>query len=519
VLTGGFMRPSHADPSIAGIDRYSGHHDMLNKPLLSLLIGAAFAAPAHAGVDLIAIGTINGAYEDLSRATAAPLENGVPGNRLGGLGSGLAHAGGRTFLALPDRGPNATPFNGLVDDTVSYIPRFQTFTLSLSPSDPGSALPFTLTPTLRRTTLLGSARPLVYGSGIGLGYRVDGSTPLGPGAPALNAPGRESYFSGRSDNFDPARPSTNPANGRLDPEAIRVSNDGGDVFVSDEYGPFVYQFDRATGLRTRAFALPANLAIATPSPQKGVEIASNATGRVTNKGMEGLAITPDGRTLVGIMQASLKQDKKGSLRIVTIDIRSGATHEYAYKLTDGSGVSEILAINNHEFLVDERDGSGMADTPLRTDTASAAKVKKLYAIDLNGAQDVTNLSGDLSTYAVSKNPVPFLDLVAKLTAAGIDARLIPSKIEGIAFGEDVMVNGVLKHTLFIANDNDFLASIADPLKLPTDPTRGTAANPSQFYVFSFDDRDLPRYLPQRVDGQRHRDWDDDHGRGRDGRRD
>ena len=63
--------------------------------------------------------------------------------------------------------------------------------------------------------------------------------------------------------------------------------------------------------------------------------------------MEGLAITPDGKTLVGIMQASLEQDKKNSLRIVTIDIASGATHEYAYLLTTGSGVSEIVAVNDH----------------------------------------------------------------------------------------------------------------------------------------------------------------------------
>jgi hypothetical protein len=63
------------------------------------------------------------------------------------------------------------------------------------------------------------------------------------------------------------------------------------------------------------------------------------------------------------MQANLQQDKKKSLRIVTIDIAGGTTHEYAYQLTDGSGVSDIVAINNHQFLVDERKGNGMADTP------------------------------------------------------------------------------------------------------------------------------------------------------------
>ena len=65
----------------------------------------------------------------------------------------------------------------------------------------------------------------------------------------------------------------------------------GTFWVSDEYGPFITHFDR----RGRAIdrlspldgSLPAELALRTP-----------------NRGMEGLSITPDGRTLVGIMQSS-----------------------------------------------------------------------------------------------------------------------------------------------------------------------------------------------------------------------
>lgn len=477
---------------------------MTRKAVFPLLISTLFvSAAAQADIDLIAIGSIDGSYEDLSSQTAAPLENGIAGNRLGGIGSGLAYAGGATFLALPDRGPNAKPFNGNVDDTVSYIARFQTLNLSLAPSEAGSALPFVLTPTLRATTLLSSPTPLIYGSGAGLGNRIDGN-PLGSGEPALNHIHHTHYFTGRSDNFDPAQRSTNPNNARLDPEAIRVSNDGRSVFVSDEYGPYLYQFDRMTGERIRAFKLPDNLAISKLSSQKDVEIAGNKTGRVTNKGMEGLAITPDGTMLVGIMQANLEQDKKKSLRMVTIDIRTGATHEYAYKLTDGSGVSEIVAVNGHQFLVDERDGNGMADTPLLADTASAATVKKLYLIDLAGAQELTDAdSGDLSAKAVKKTP--FLDIVAKLTTAGLDPLFIPSKIEGVAFGQDVVIDGETRHTLFIANDNDFLAAIADPAKSPDDGTRGYAPNPNTFYVFAFGDEDLPGYVAQHI---KERDGDD-----------
>ena len=82
-----------------------------SRNLLLLVVWLSFVSPfagvARAAVDLIAAGSISGTYEDFATETAAPLENGIPGNRLGGMGSGLAYAGGNTFLALPDRGPNA----------------------------------------------------------------------------------------------------------------------------------------------------------------------------------------------------------------------------------------------------------------------------------------------------------------------------------------------------------------------------------------------------------------------------
>jgi hypothetical protein len=137
------------------------------------------------------------------------------------------------------------------------------------------------------------------------------------------------YFTGRSDNFDPNQPSTNDRNARFDPESIRVSNDGLSVFISDEYGPHVYQFDRATGSRIRSFSLPAELAVKNSSPMSNVEISGNTVGRIANEGMEGLAITPNGRTLVGSMQAPLEQDTQNVIRLVSIDIRSGAARASA----------------------------------------------------------------------------------------------------------------------------------------------------------------------------------------------
>jgi hypothetical protein len=456
--------------------------------LLPLLLASIFTVHAHAAVDLIAIGSLSGNAADLSAETAAPLENGAAGNLFGGIGSGLAYAGGNTFIALPDRGPNANAYNSVVDDTTSYIPRFHTLTMALTPSVPGAALPFTLTPALGATTLLSSKQPLVYGTGAGLG--------LGNGAPALNAKNHTYYFSGRSDNFDPSRPSTSSDNARLDPEGVRVSNDGEHVYITDEYGPYVYQFNRQTGQRMRVFQLPIEFAVNYLSPRGDEEIAKNSMGRIANKGMEGLAITPDGKTLVGAMQSPLAQDGGTAgrfTRIVAIDIATGTMRQYAYQLSNiGSAaspkyptVSEILAVNDHEFLVDERDGKGFGDD-------SKAVVKKIYRIDLAGAPEVSGVSGDANLAGKAVPKALFLDVVAKLTAHGFAAKDIPAKIEGMAFGPDVVINGVNKHTLYVSNDNDFIGMVVDS------GHPAGADNPNRFFVFAIDQADLPGYERQQI---------------------
>ena len=441
----------------------------------------AAAGPAGAQVQLLAKGTLTGssagAYADLS-GLKGRLENGVPANLLGGLGSGLAHVSGDRFLAVPDRGPNALSFNPAVDDTVSYINRFHQIAMNLKANTSGKGLPFTISPTLEKTTLLSSQGSLVYGSGAGLG--------LGSGVPAANYVG-QNFFTGRSDGFEEGRSSGNDEDARLDPESIRVSDDGMSVFISDEYGPYVYQFNRFKGTRIRSFALPANLYVSHLSSSGATEISGNTSGRTANKGIEGLAITPDGKTLVGMMQAALIQDKNQGgaaaslLRIVTIDIASGATHEYAYSLTTGSGVSDLVALNSQEFLVDERDGKGLGD-------GSKAKVKQIFKISLKGAKDITNLDGlTAASYAVKKTL--FLDLVEVLKANGFSASQIPAKIEGLAFGEDVTTAAGKKlHTLWVANDNDFLQ----------DYDGVTGSNPNQFFVVGFADADLHGsvYVPQ-----------------------
>ncbi|HKB11568.1 MAG TPA: esterase-like activity of phytase family protein, partial [Vicinamibacterales bacterium] len=213
--------------------------------------------------------------------------------------------------------------------------------------------------------------------------------------------------------------------------------------------------------------------------------ANNQTGRQANRGMEGLAITPDGGTLAGIMQNALIQDnglvvlgdphlvpgRRGlNNRILTIDLDTRATHEYVYTvdaINQGRGVNEMLAINDHEFLVLERDNRTRLASPPTT-----PNLKRIYKIDLrkNGPNDVTDVSDVVSlpetgAQLAAANIVPvkktlFIDLlkdVYKVDATHTIKDVIAEKIEGLAWGPD-LPDG--RHVLYVISDNDLNTGIA-----------------------------------------------------------
>ncbi len=117
--------------------------------------------------------------------------------------------------------------------------------------------------------------------------------------------------------------------------------------------------------------------------------------RRANRGMEGLTITPDQKTLVGIMQSTMdlptKAVNKSTLtRIVTINLETGKVAQYLYRQEiDANSNSAIIAINDHEFLVLERDGKFLKDDP--------NIMKHVYRIDLNDATNLEDIAtqGDL----------------------------------------------------------------------------------------------------------------------------
>src|SRR5262249_13206179 len=122
--------------------------------------------------------------------------------------------------------------------------------------------------------------------------------------------------------------------------------------------------------------------------------------------------------------------------------------------------------------------------------------------NLAGATDVSSMSGAALLAPLAVPKTLFLNVVQALSAAGINSIHIPAKLEGLAFGPDVVLNGLPSHTLFIANDNDFLSPVPDKNGVVVD-------NSNRYFVFAFGNADLPGFVPQAFTTGGSDDEDDD----------
>lgn len=247
-----------------------------------------------------------------------------------------------------------------------------------------------------------------------------------------------------------------PSADGLDSEGLVLAADGS-FWVSDEYGPHIVHFDASgkTIERINPFGTGTG----------GRKLPAVFINRRANRGMEGLAITPDGKTLVGMMQSPMYNPTKAAvtnstvLRILTFNIATAETKQYAYLMdnTTLTGVSDILCVNATTFLTVERDGlyGGAATNP--------ATFKKIFKINISEATDISDPANGATGKLYSGKTVEELNDLAGLTAAGIKpvtktlfvdllkdlpAGIYPhDKAEGLA-----LING---NILVISNDDDF----------------------------------------------------------------
>ncbi|MGK2350544.1 esterase-like activity of phytase family protein [Cutibacterium sp. V947] len=258
-----------------------------------------------------------------------------------GFGSAFAHRSGDpddVYYGLTDRGPNTD-----------------------SDADNEKIEPVKFQPSIAKLRLVNSHMELV--KRIGLATK-DGTPMNGAVNPEASTGEAIVYINGWT---------IAPSKAGIDSEGLVVAPDGS-FWVSDEYGPYVVHFD-AQGRE-----------ISHLKPFDG----TLPRERTPSRGMEGLTLTLDGKTLVGTIQSALEtpdlsdsSKKVPFVRIVTIDVASGrTTGQYLYQLhlsQAKTSVSEITALGNHILLVDERNGDPGKGT-----------FKRLYKIDLSKATTVND---------------------------------------------------------------------------------------------------------------------------------
>jgi len=351
-----------------------------NYPLLALLLGAAALASCKKDSEPATL-TYPAYAEASNPKTLATAPNGTVLYN-GGFGSALAPDPNdpTVFYLLTDRGPNAAGVaaNSIIFGKADFTPQIGKFRMK-----DGQL-------TLEQTILLKNAagQPLT-----GLPNPAgQGST----GETALDLNGQ---------------PLGTSADG-IDSEGLVLAADG-TFWISDEYGPHIAHFD-ASGKqleRINPFG----------SGQGGRALPLVLARRRPNRGMEGLCLTPDGKTLVGLMQSPMYNPSSAAvsgstvLRVVTFDIASGATRQYAYLMDNSTltGCSEIAAVTNTTFLALERDGlyGGNSTNP--------AALKRVYKFDIGGATDISDAANAASGKLYNNLTVEQLKDQAGLTAAGV----------------------------------------------------------------------------------------------------
>jgi hypothetical protein len=283
----------------------------------------------------------------------------------------------------------------------------------------------------------------------------------------------------------------------LDDEAI-VRLPDGSMFISDEYGPYIYRFS-AEGKLMSATQPPAallpmrkgkiNFSSNNPGPGESTPDPKNPeTGRQNNQGHEGMSATPDGKFLIAVLQSATRQDggDSGSTRQNTRALVYDAAdlghlklvHEYVVPLpvfTDSKGKtavaaqSEILALSPTSFLMLARDSGNGYGQP-----GDESLYRSIDVVDVSTATDIAGTDFDGVKPVAPKGVVdpsvkpavltPFIDLndAADLARFGLhngapnDNNNLSAKWEAMGLAKVLDPKLPNDYFLFVANDNDFL---------------------------------------------------------------
>ncbi|MEH2377113.1 MAG: esterase-like activity of phytase family protein [Nostoc sp.] len=186
------------------------------------------------------------------------------------------------------------------------------------------------------------------------------------------------------------------------------------------------------------------------SPQNSDVLSGNAFANLgSSKGFEGGAINASKTKLYLLLEGTVQGDTPGALRINEFDL---ATHKYSnqlryYKLENpANSIGDLTVINDHEYLVIERDNN----------QGASAKFKKIYKVDLSKI--------DSKGYVAKEEVGDLLNIQDPNDLNGDGKKTFDFPFQTI---ENVLI--VDKNTILVANDNNYPFSTGRPGNDPQHP--------------------------------------------------
>ena len=237
----------------------------------------------------------------------------------------------------------------------------------------------------------------------------------------------------------------------FDPESFVIAADG-TIWVGDEFGPYLLQFDSNGVLLDPPFATPDYGPGKDPSrdqvraPQNPALLLNpvgpgqpSPANLPTSRGYEGMTTNPARTRIYAMLEGTVSGDPPGTVRLMEFDPQAkrwlGLLGRYQFD-DPTHAIGEIAVVNENEYLVIERDSRQGAE----------ARFKRIYKIDLTRRDP---------------NGIFAKELVVDLLNIADPRGLAPSTQGGVFRFPYFTIEAVLvldANTLLVTNDNNYPAT-------------------------------------------------------------
>ena len=287
----------------------------------------------------------------------------------------------------------------------------------------------------------------------------------------------------------------------VDSEGIRLGTSG-TFWVSDEYGPYIYQFS-SSGMMLKAIRPPpayiprrngtVSFSADSPpiyDPNEIIDPANTGTGRDNNQGFEGLTLSTDGKKLYALMQSALDQEggpkdpSRKQARLIEYNI-SGPMPEYVSEYvvtlplysneTKVAAQSEIRYISDTQFLVLARDSNAG-----HGQKSSLSLYRHADVFDISNATDIMSAKYDAANESIASAKGKLVNgVMAAEYCSFLDYNV------NAELGRFGLHNGGTQNATLLNEKWESLALV------PVHPGGGQGKGAeTEFFLFSFSDNDF-----------------------------